>query len=205
MKINSANANLMKIISAKSAFTAKKQNEGSGLPSINEQLRRDSVQLSCNAIQVSQKEHWTARVHADGTVEEPMADCSRLQGGYLMDAVFGIMNLDSVNGVYDECIAKGMTEEEAGKAFEEKLCAILGNYQEALALALEFVPLDENATGEIISYSDVYDENGQLKVPVKLTMEQYQNNLKEILDQMMNALKARKDEFSGLYQVQFGE
>ena len=76
---------------------------------------------------------------------------------------------------------------------------------EALALALEFVPLDENATGEIISYSDVYDENGQLKVPVKLTMEQYQNNLKEILDQMMNALKARKDEFSGLYQVQFGE
>ena len=51
----------------------------------------------------------------------------------------------------------------------------------------------------------VYDENGQLKVPVKLTMEQYQNNLKEILDQMMNALKARKDEFSGLYQVQFGE
>ena len=122
-----------------------------------------------------------------------------------MDAVFGIMNLDSVNGVYDECIAKGMTEEEAGKAFEEKLCAILGNYQEALALALEFVPLDENATGEIISYSDVYDENGQLKVPVKLTMEQYQNNLKEILDQMMNALKARKDEFSGLYQVQFGE
>ena len=44
MKINSANANLMKIISAKSAFTAKKQNEGSGLPSINEQLRRDSVQ-----------------------------------------------------------------------------------------------------------------------------------------------------------------
>ena len=48
-------------------------------------------------------------------------------------------------------------------------------------------------------------KNGQLKVPVKLTMEQYQNNLKEILDQMMNALKARKDEFSGLYQVQFGE
>lgn len=28
------------------------------------------------------------------------------------------------------------------------------------ALALEFVPLDEDATGEVISYSDVYDENG---------------------------------------------
>lgn len=122
-----------------------------------------------------------------------------------MDAVFGIMNLESVNGVYGECIANGMTEEEADKVSNEKLAELLGNYQEALALALEFVPLDENAAGEPISYLDVYDENGQLKVPVKLTMEQYQNNLKDILAQMMNALKARKDEFSGLYKVQFGK
>ena len=44
------------------------------------------------------------------------------------------MNLKSVNGVYGECIANGMTEEEADKVSNEKLAELLGNYQEALAM-----------------------------------------------------------------------
>ena len=65
--------------------------------------------------------------------------------------------------------------------------------------------MDEDATGEVISYSDVYDENGQLKVPVKLTFEEYHKNLQSILENMMNALKDRKDDFPNLYEIYFAE
>ena len=134
-----------------------------------------------------------------------MADYSRLQGGYLSDAVFGMLDLEGVRNVYEECIANGMTEEEASAKYHEKLTERLGHFKEALALALEFVPLDEDATGELISYSDVYDEDGRLKVPVKLTFEEYHRNLQSILENMMNALKDRKDDFPNLYKIYFHE
>lgn len=215
MNIQSAGSNLTKVISSNPVFSALKQKKGFALPTKNGQARRDLVQLSSQAKKAALIKHGTARIHADSGIENPgiddfrkdelMADYSRLQGGYLSDAVFGILDLESVGNVYDECIANGMTEEEASEKYHEKFEERFGHFREALALALEFVPLDEDATGELISYSDVYDENGQLEVPVKLTFEEYHRNLQSILENMMNALKDRKDDFPNLYKIYFGE
>lgn len=215
MNIQSAGGNLAKVISSNPVFSALKQKKGFEFPTKNGQARRDLVQLSSQAKRAALIERGTAGLHADSGIgssriddfgkDKLMADYSRLQGGYLSDAVFGMLDLKSTEDVYDECIANGMTEEEAGEKFQEKLMERLGHFQEALALALEFVPLDEDATGEVISYSDVYDENGQLKVPVKLTFEEYHRNLQSILENMMNALKDRKDDFPNLYKIYFGE
>lgn len=210
MTIHTSTNILMKMISAKSMFTtqqAKQQNKTSVLPTVNEQIRRDTVQISNSVKKADSDGSWTAKTYADGSIDinASMADYSRSQGGYLRDAVFGILNLDSVAGVYDECIANGMTDEEASRIYNEKLKGLLGNYQEALALALKFVPRDENAAGGLISYSDVYDENGQLKVPAKVTPEEYQKNLQSILDNMMNYLKTAKMEFPNLYKIYFAK
>lgn len=80
---------------------------------------------------------------------------------------------------------------------------LFGNYQEALALALKFIPEAENAGGKIVLYSDVYDDNGQLKVSAKVTPREYQKNLQSILDNMMNYLKTAKMEFPNLYKLYF--
>lgn len=215
MNIQPASSNLTKVISSNPVFSALKQKKGFALPTKNEQARRDLVQLSSQAKRAAFTEHRTAGIHVDyGTddsgiddfrKEELMADYSRLQGGYLSDAVFGILGLDSVHDVYDECIANGMTEEEASEKYHEAIDERFGHFQEALALALEFVPQDEDATGEMISYSDVYDETGQLKVPVKLTFEEYHRNLQSILENMMDAIKYRKDDFPNLYKFYIAE
>jgi hypothetical protein len=210
MTIPSANNNLAKVISSNPVFSAQKQKKGLSLPTKNGQIRQDLVQLSSQAKKAAAIGCVTSRTPSDSRIDdfkkdELMADYSRLQGGYLSDAVFGILDLDSVRDVYDECIENGMSKDEAARIYDEKLHERFGHFQEALALAMEFVPMDEDATGEVISYSDVYDENGQLKVPVKLTFEEYHKNLKDILENMMNALKDRKDDFPGLYKIYFEE
>ena len=204
MKIYSANNNLTKVISSNPVFSALKQKKDFTLPAKKGQIRQDLVQLSSQARKAAAAECVTVRNDADPRIDDfgkdkLMADYSRLQGGYLIDAVFGMIDLYGAEDVYDECIANGMTREEACEKFEESLLERLGHYQEALALAMEFVPMDEDATGEVISYSDVYDENGQLKVPVKLTFEEYHKNLQSILENMMNALKDRKEDFPNLF------
>lgn len=93
MRINLVNNNLMNTISAKSIFPAKKSNINSVIQGINQQVRRDTVQLSVNAKKV--------------------------------------------------------------------------------------------------------------KVPVKMTLEEYRKNLQNILDTMRNELKARQDEFPNLYKANF--
>lgn len=210
MTIPSANNNLAKVISSNPVFSAQKQKKGLSLPTKNGQIRQDLVQLSSQAKKAAAIGCVTSRTPSDSRIDdfkkdELMADYSRLQGGYLSDAVFGILDLDSVRDVYDECIENGMSKDEAARIYDEKLHERFGHFQEALALAMEFVPMDEDATGEVISYSDVYDENGQLKVPVKLTFEEYHKNLKDILENMMNALKDRKDDFPSLYKIYFEE
>ena len=210
MTIPSANNNLAKVISSNPVFSAQKQKKGLSLPTKNGQIRQDLVQLSSQAKKAAAIGCVTSRTPSDSRIDdfkkdELMADYSRLQGGYLSDAVFGILDLDSVRDVYDECIENGMSKDEAARIYDEKLHERFGHFQEALALAMEFVPMDEDATGEVISYSDVYDENGELKVPVKLTFEEYHKNLKDILENMMNALKDRKDDFPGLYKIYFEE
>ena len=210
MTIPSANNNLAKVISSNPVFSAQKQKKGLSLPTKNGQIRQDLVQLSSQAKKAAAIGCVTSRTPSDSRIDdfkkdELMADYSRLQGGYLSDAVFGILDLDSVRDVYDECIENGMSKDEAARIYDEKLHERFGHFQEALALAMEFVPMDEDATGELISYSDVYDENGQLKVPVKLTFEEYHKNLKDILENMMNALKDRKDDFPSLYKIYFEE
>lgn len=205
MTIQSANSNLAKVISSNPVFSAQKQKKGLTFPIKNEQVRRDLVQLSGQAKKAAVDKQETSVVFEEARRDELMADYSRLQGGYLSDAVFGILDMDGVRGVYDECIKNGMTKEEATKMYHEKLGERFGHFKEALALALEFVPLDEDATGELISYSDVYDENGQLKVPVKLTFEEYYKNLQSILENMMESLKNRKEDFPNLYKIYFAD
>ena len=38
-----------------------------------------------------------------------------------------------------------------------------------------------------------------------MTFEEYHKNLQDILENMMNALKDRKDDFPGLYKIYFEE
>lgn len=73
MKIYSANNNLTKVISSNSVFSAQKQKKGITLPTKTD--RSDKI----------------------------MADYSRLQGGYLIDAVFRMIDLYGAEDVYDEC------------------------------------------------------------------------------------------------------
>ena len=197
--------------------TSKRENpeqaaaeEGLAFPAKSGRMRRDLVQLSSQAKRAALIGYRAAGTDSNCGIDEfakekLMEDYSRLQGGYLSDAVFGMLDLESARDVYDECMANGMSKEEAGKKYSERLEERFGHFKEALALALEFVPMNEDATGEPISYSDVYDENGRLKVPVKLTFEEYYKNLQSILENMTDALKTRKNEFPGLYKIYFGE
>lgn len=197
--------------------TSKRENpeqaaaeEGLAFPAKSGQMRRDLVQLSSQAKREASIGYRAAGTDSNCGIDEfakekLMEDYSRLQGGYLSDAVFGMLDLESARDVYDECMANGMSKEEAGKKYNERLEERFGHFKEALALALEFVPMDEDATGEPVSYSDVYDENGRLKVPVKLTFEEYYKNLQSILENMTDALKTRKNEYPGLYKIYFGE
>lgn len=208
MNIQLSANTLMKMTPAKSKFPmqqTKRQGKAFDLSMINGKITRDTVQISKDAKKTASDDSWTAKVKADGSIDidRAMDDYSRSQGGYLEDAIFGIMNMDSANDLYDECIAKGMSQEEAGRMRNEKTLELFGNYQEALALALKFIPEAENAGGKIVSYSDVYDEGGQLKVPAKITPKEYQKNLRSILDNMMNYLKTAKTEFPNLYKLYF--
>lgn len=208
MKIQLSANTLMKMTPAKSKFPmqqTKQQEKAFDLSMINGKITRDTVQISKDAKKTASDDSWTAKVRADGSIDidRAMDDYSRSQGGYLEDAIFGIMNMDSANVLYDECIAKGMSQEEAGRMRNEKTLELFGNYQEALALALKFIPEAENAGGKIVSYSDVYDEDGQLKVPAKITPKEYQKNLQSILDNMMKYLKTAKTEFPNLYKLYF--
>lgn len=210
MKIQLSTNTLMKMMPGKSKFPmqqTKQQGKAFDLSMINGKITRDTVEISKAAKIAASDDSWTAKKGADGSIDidRAMDDYSRSQGGYLEDAVFGIMNMDSANDLYDECIANGMSQEEAGRMRNEKTLELFGNYQEALALALQFIPEAENASGKIVSYSDVYDENGQLKVPAKVTPKEYQKNLQSILDNMMNYLKTGKAEFPNLYKLYFAD
>ncbi len=225
MAISAINNNFMAIMPLKTEFAPKKLSEGTPLGAVNENGRFDTVKLSISAketnpsvkpleitheplkkVDLSRYEGtWAVTIYADGTIDDPMADYNRSQGNYRTDLWREILDMNSVSGVYDEALSSGMSKEQAWETQSQAYSEHMSKYaMEAFDLTFELIPPNENATGEIIDYSDVYDKNGKLKAPAKVSPAQYRENLQSMIENVMTILQSNQNKYPNLYGTHFG-
>ncbi len=191
MNVNGVSNSSMPIMSVKVALFAKNLSQGRMLQPMNKQGKYDTLELGSAGIELSSIAkastsnkvpqeithteiekadfslgEWVITIYADGTVDDPLAEYARSQGDYRHDLFVELLDLKSLKGVYSDCIQSGMSREEAGKIQDEAFREHFRKHaREASNLVFELIPPDENVTGELLQYSDVYDENGTLKAP----------------------------------------
>ncbi len=226
MSISGVSNSSMAIMPIKVSFTAKNLSEGTPLQMENKNGKFDTVELSISAreadanakplelthtelakVDLSKYENtWAVTIYADGRVDDPMADYNRSQGNYFGDVWSAAMAMPSGRDIYQNAIASGMTEEEAWEE-QRRITTehFRNNLDESLALANKFSPLNSEATGKTISYSDVYDKHGELKAPSKISPAEYQKNLQNILSDMMSYISANQNQYPNLYQTHFAD
>ncbi len=225
MAINGVNNNPMAIMPMKTTFAAKNVNEGTPLGAVNENGRYDTVSLSLSAkettlntkpLELTEKPiakadlshlegKWSVTIYADGRIDDPIADYNRSQGNYFGDVWSAAMGMPSGKDIYQDAIASGMSKEQAWDQQRQITTEhFRNNLDEALALANKFSPLNTKADGQSIEYLDVYDKNGQLKSPAKISPTEYQKNLQSIVDDIMLYIKSNQSSYPNLFKTHFG-
>ncbi len=224
MAINGINNASVAVLSEKTAFAAKQLSEGTPLGAINTGGRYDTVELSLSATTTQNsmppeitheplakadlshlEGKWVVTIHADGSIDDPIADYNRSQGNYFGDVWRAAMGMPNGKEIYQGAIASGMSEEEAGEHQRQHITEhFRNNFDEALSLAHKFAPPNHEASGQAIEYSAVYNKNGELKTPAKISPKEYQTNLQSIINDVMSYVKANKSDYPNLYKTHFG-
>ncbi len=226
MSINAVIQNSMPIMPMKTTFTAENLNEGTPLAVVNEAGRYDTVEFSISAKETSKaakppemtqtplakadlshlEGKWVVTLYADGRIDDPIADYNRSQGNYFGDVWRAAMAMPSGKDIYQNAMESGLSEEQAWEQQKQMTTAHFRNHlDEALAVANKFSPRNTEADGREVEYADVYDKNGALKVPAKISPQAYQKKLQNIVESMMLHIKENQEEYPNLYQTHFGK